>query len=423
MATLDISDLVSQGGVRPRFAALARAASSRQRAFQPAFSQANQGVVFGAYIDQPGYRPRWAPAVRGVKREGRVFQPGWGQGTQAVPFPLRIAQPGYHPRWAPVARGLRHSVIAMPGWGQANQGVSFPLFTRQDGFSPKWTPHILRIHSRKAEPGWGQGNQGVQFPLFLGQAGYRPRWAPVARGGYRGRPEIPGLGQQNQGGKFPLFIRQAGFSPHWNPIILRAIRSRRADNAWYKVAPANPPFVTSATIRPGIILKERLGALRRPRPGRVFMPPLRSFSNPADWTARRYSSRHLRYPLLTRSAMRRTFVPRWVTQTAPSFSGIGTLTASAVITESQGLTISLSASGTLAIQMYEFYVQAPTALDYRPADHTLVLNQGYDLGEQAQCVLGRGSNVPAGSTNFGFVDTTYSLTKAQILAGANNSAF
>ncbi len=43
---------------------------------------------------------------------------------------------------------------------------------------------------------------------------------------------------------------------------------------------------------------------------------------------------------------------------------------------------------------------------------------GYDLtGSQAECQLGRGANVPAG-TDFGFVDTTYTLTAAQVAAGS-----
>lgn len=68
----------------------------------------------------------------------------------------------------------------------------------------------------------------------------------------------------------------------------------------------------------------------------------------------------------------------------------------------------------------ETYGATPTALDYRPADSTLVGTNpagsapGYDLGEQAQCQLGSGSNFPAGTSKTGFVDTTYLPTKAQI---------
>lgn len=49
-----------------------------------------------------------------------------------------------------------------------------------------------------------------------------------------------------------------------------------------------------------------------------------------------------------------------------------------------------------------------------------VTQAGYDLtGNQAECVLGRGfSGTPAGSTNFGFTDTTYTLTATQVQAGS-----
>jgi hypothetical protein len=57
----------------------------------------------------------------------------------------------------------------------------------------------------------------------------------------------------------------------------------------------------------------------------------------------------------------------------------------------------------------------PTALDYRPADTSLVANNT-DLGAQAECVLGTGRNAVAGTTNFGFTDTTYAPTTAQLLA-------
>jgi hypothetical protein len=52
---------------------------------------------------------------------------------------------------------------------------------------------------------------------------------------------------------------------------------------------------------------------------------------------------------------------------------------------------------------------------------------GFDLtGTQAQCTLGRGGgssdvpagNTPSGSTDFGFTDSTYGLTAAQIQAGS-----
>jgi hypothetical protein len=61
----------------------------------------------------------------------------------------------------------------------------------------------------------------------------------------------------------------------------------------------------------------------------------------------------------------------------------------------------------------EVYGETPTALSYVPADATLTQNN-YDLGAQSECVLGSGRNAVAGTTNFGFTDTTYAPTTAQI---------
>lgn len=63
----------------------------------------------------------------------------------------------------------------------------------------------------------------------------------------------------------------------------------------------------------------------------------------------------------------------------------------------------------------EVYGEAGTALDYRPADTTLA-DTGFDTAAQSECQLGNGRNVPTGTTNFGFTDTTYVPTQAQILA-------
>lgn len=45
---------------------------------------------------------------------------------------------------------------------------------------------------------------------------------------------------------------------------------------------------------------------------------------------------------------------------------------------------------------------------------------GFDLtGNQAECTLGRGhGQTPSGSTDYGFTDSTYTLTAAQIQAGS-----
>jgi hypothetical protein len=63
----------------------------------------------------------------------------------------------------------------------------------------------------------------------------------------------------------------------------------------------------------------------------------------------------------------------------------------------------------------ETYGEAPASLSYIPADSTLVA-PGTDLTAQLECVAGTGFNVPSGTTRYGFVDTTYLPTQAQILA-------
>jgi hypothetical protein len=79
--------------------------------------------------------------------------------------------------------------------------------------------------------------------------------------------------------------------------------------------------------------------------------------------------------------------------------------------------------------------ESPTALNYQgnsaASDLTVdgsavvlgsgqsVTMAGFDLtGAQAECQLGRGSNQPSGSSVQGFVDTTYTLTAAQVAAGS-----
>jgi len=79
--------------------------------------------------------------------------------------------------------------------------------------------------------------------------------------------------------------------------------------------------------------------------------------------------------------------------------------------------------------------ESPTALNYQPADTTLVANgttvtigplsvvlDGFDLAAGAECQVGTGVNVNSPSTNFGFVDTTYTLTAAQLAAATGMPA-
>lgn len=75
----------------------------------------------------------------------------------------------------------------------------------------------------------------------------------------------------------------------------------------------------------------------------------------------------------------------------------------------------LTFTGTGSLDVFADPTEQFVKLDYRPAMTSLVV-AGHDLSDQAECQVATGSNVPAGTTNFGFVDTTYSLTKAQILA-------
>jgi hypothetical protein len=79
------------------------------------------------------------------------------------------------------------------------------------------------------------------------------------------------------------------------------------------------------------------------------------------------------------------------------------------------------------------YAGNPSSSDLTANGSTVVIGPltvaiaGFDLtGSQAECALGRGGgtadvpagNTPSGSTNFGFTDTTYALTAAQVQAGS-----
>jgi len=70
-------------------------------------------------------------------------------------------------------------------------------------------------------------------------------------------------------------------------------------------------------------------------------------------------------------------------------------------------------------------VSPPTVLDYRPADTSLVSDPAhYDLGgDQAECQLGNGADIPSGDSGAGFTDTTYCVTTAEVLAGVATAAY
>lgn len=77
----------------------------------------------------------------------------------------------------------------------------------------------------------------------------------------------------------------------------------------------------------------------------------------------------------------------------------------------------------------------PTALNYQPADTTLVANgtsvtigplsvtlAGFDLAAGAECQVFNGRNLATGSTNFGPSDAGYVMTSAQLTEGSRMPA-
>jgi hypothetical protein len=70
----------------------------------------------------------------------------------------------------------------------------------------------------------------------------------------------------------------------------------------------------------------------------------------------------------------------------------------------------------------EVYGETPTALSYIPADATLTQNNA-DLGAQSECVLGSGRNAVAGTSAYGFSDTSYLPTTTQILRATTTGQY
>lgn len=131
-------------------------------------------------------------------------------------------------------------------------------------------------------------------------------------------------------------------------------------------------------------------------------------------TSRRLES--IYYPMYTRRSWERqhVFVPPFVQAVSPVFSGVGTLSAAGLVTQ-QGV-VAFSGVGSMFVSALGSSEQA-TKLDYRPTGgNASLVAAGHDLGEQSECQLGTGTNAATNTTNFGFVDTTYTLSKAQILA-------
>jgi len=105
------------------------------------------------------------------------------------------------------------------------------------------------------------------------------------------------------------------------------------------------------------------------------------------------------------------------------------------------LTVKAIGAGTASVVYSAQVVATPvpqTAQDAPPLPAALALTangsvvtmgplsvtlNGFDAtGTQAECQLGRGGNLPAGSSEQGFVDTTYTLTAAQVQAGSQMGA-
>jgi hypothetical protein len=113
-----------------------------------------------------------------------------------------------------------------------------------------------------------------------------------------------------------------------------------------------------------------------------------------------------------------------VASTAVTVKAIGAGTAGVVYTAQ--LVLTPVQSTDLDDPLYPFNPLTANGLSVNitstPANLATTL-AGFDLSEGAECQVGRGSLVPAGTSNFGFVDTTYTPTQAQILAGSNQNAF
>lgn len=126
----------------------------------------------------------------------------------------------------------------------------------------------------------------------------------------------------------------------------------------------------------------------------------------------------LYHPMYTRRTFnrQRVFVPKFVQAVSPALSGTGTLTATAVVTQQAVVAF----SGVGSLDVFPVVIPKYTALSYIPADTSLIV-AGHDLGDQAECQLGNGANVPSGTTGYGFVDTTYTVSKTQILATYSTS--
>jgi hypothetical protein len=232
-------------------------------------------------------------------------------------------------------------------------------------------------------------------------------------------PAAPGPGGVSFGG--PSFEANRRYPVHY-------LRQARIRAKFFPPQGWQPPKLPGNQVTTGaLFVSRRLGSTyvrRLVQRSKAFhqafaapLPPVPGgviFGTPAFKAERRYAAAYHRV-LRDRT---RVFISGGgiLRPTSPLLSATATLTASAVNTASAA--VAFSGTGSMAVFVSDTALW--TGLSYVPADTSLVLS-GYTLAEQAECNLGTGTNAASGTTNYGFADTTYTLSKAQILATCSTS--
>lgn len=168
---------------------------------------------------------------------------------------------------------------------------------------------------------------------------------------------------------------------------------------------------------------------RRGMAYRVQVHKTRSFGPPLPQGKQNFvcafygrSSRTLRLALYTRGLRARVFRPGRFSVASAAQGMVATATMTVTAINTQPVAPMMTATATLTVLAYGGYPEPVTSLDYIAADSSLAAT-GHTIADQAECQLGNGTNVPPGTSDFGFVDTTYDLTTAQILAGVATQAY
>jgi hypothetical protein len=103
--------------------------------------------------------------------------------------------------------------------------------------------------------------------------------------------------------------------------------------------------------------------------------------------------------------------------TTVAVKAVGSATAAVVYAADVTATPVLETDEDAQLQPYNPLTADGTSVTLG-SGQSVTLN-GFDAASaQAECQLGRGGNLPSGSTDYGFVDTTYTLTSAQVAAGS-----